>query len=257
MVATLINLGVNWPDVPGMVRGFAPDRQWKGLLGGYSEAAWTGYLASLPRDAYVIVDDEDPKADPRVNSAADVRACSDRRVELHRVLRRVRPDLRNADGWGPCPLADTPGPVWNDGPMLRRWRAGNAVTVPPVLPHLTHLAVELYFTGRPQTAMNPAATLDDYRRFRDANVAEARRWADGRPVIGLVWLRTKGGAFGWGRYVGDALAHAMLDELRPMVDAVAVWDCQFTIDGRALPAQPYPHDDPALARARAFAASTP
>lgn len=250
----LLNLGVNWPDVPGMARGFCPDRQWRGLLGGYSEAAWTAYLRTLPRGAYVLVDDEDPKADPRVNSAADVRACSDRRVELHRIIRRDRPDLINADAWGPCPIADTPGPVWNDGPMLRRWRAGNAVTVPPVLPHLAAVAVELYHTARPQT-VNTSAELDDYRRFRDANVAEARRWADGRPVIGVVWLRAKGGARPWGEYLGPRFAGAMLGELRPMVDAIAVWDCQFEPGGKALPTRPYDADDPVLAEVRAFAAA--
>lgn len=251
MPAPLINIGVNWPDVAGMARGFCPDRQWKGLLGGYSESAWVAYLRTLPRGVYILVDDEDPKADPRVNSAADVRACSDRRAELHRIIRRERPDLINADVCGPCPISDSPGPVWNDGPMLRRWRAGNAVTVPPVLPHLFAMAVELYHCPRPNRTL--AQEGEDFRRFRDANVAEMRRWADGRPCIGVVWLRTKGGPRGWGAYVGDDIARAMLDELRQMVDAIAVWDCQFESGGKALPATPYADNDPVLTRVRAFA----
>lgn len=252
MPKPIVNIGVNWPrDIRGMVNGFCPGREWKDADGRYHEPTWRAYLAGLPRGAYTLVNYEDDRADPRINSAADVRASLDLRVELHRVLRRDRSDLINADLCGPCPISDTPGPVHGDGPMLRRWRAGNAVTVPPLLPHLYATAVELYHSPRPGRTL--AQEGEDFRRFRDANVAEMTRWADGRPRIGVVCLRTKGGPRGWGVYVGDDIARAMLDELAPLVDAIAVWDCQFEPGGKALPATPYATTDPVLARVRAFA----
>ncbi|MDX2131767.1 MAG: hypothetical protein SFY69_06930 [Planctomycetota bacterium] len=245
-----------WTDKPGGVipgtrRAYMPDRQWRTSdtqpCAPYDARRWEAWLRALPPDSVVVVDEECLKDNPMVYSREQVLRELANRLELHRVIRRVRPDLRNSDCFGPCPLVEQAGAVWNDAKRLAQWRAANDLTMPYILPHLAMVAVELYFFKRPGKPIR-ATYEEDLRALIEVNAAEVRRHAGSRPTLGVVWLRTRGdqGA-NWGRYVGDDLARLMLDETARLFDGVVLWDRKFRDDGTDLGAMKYDETDPALA----------
>lgn len=245
-----------WTDkpggiIPGTRRAYMPDRQWRTSdtisCAPYDAARWENWVRGLPLDSVVIVDEECLEDNPMVYPRERVLRQIDQRIELHRVIRRLRPDIRNSDCFGPCPLVEQAGAVWNDTKRLEKWRAANDLTMPLILPHLAMVAVELYFFKRPEKPIRETYEAD-LRALIEVNAAEVRRHAGNRPTLGVVWLRTRGEqGRHWSRYIGDDLARIMLDETARLFDGVVLWDRKFRDDGTDLGAMRYDERDPALA----------
>lgn len=236
--------------VPGTERAFITDRAWRTndheACAPYDAARWERYLMALPTGAFLIVNEECLKDSPMYHGRDVALLELPKRLELHRVVRRLRPDVINTDVCGPLPQSDQSGPIWNDPRQLRRCREANDLTMPFAPPSLLRaLTIEVYFTPRPDKPVR-ATYHDDVAAVMQGNAAEARRHAQGRPIHGLVYLRSKGGR-AWGEYFGDDLARFMLDEAARVFDGIVIWDNKFTPDGKDLGRQRYDPTDPALA----------
>lgn len=237
--------------IPGTEVVFLIDRQHRSDKdnphSAHDLAKLRAHVERLPQGALVVVDEEYLKDDPRLYPIETVTAELAKRLAIHRTIREARPDIINSDVCGPCPLIDSAAVVWNDTKLLKRWRDANEWIMPRVKDSLGAISIELYYAKKTDGKPVRGSDMADYRAFHEANVAEARKWSDGKPVYGFVWLRTKGGAGkGWGHYVGDELARFMLDETARTCDGVVLWDARFTDSGEWLGNARYDPNDPAI-----------
>ncbi|GJQ30534.1 MAG: hypothetical protein HBSAPP03_24180 [Phycisphaerae bacterium] len=245
-----------WSDkpgglLPGCERVYLTDRAWRRsdheTCAPYDPLRWERYLQSLPPGALLVIDEECLKDSPFVYGRETAMRELEQRLELHRVVRRVRPDVVNSDCCGPLPQANQPAYVWNDAGQLKKLRESNDLTMAAARPWLKALTVEVYFTPREGKPIR-ASYRDDVEAIIAGNAAEARRFTDGRPVYALVWLRSKGEAGrGWSRYFGDEVARFILDESVRLYDGVILWDRTFTEDGKDLGTKRFDPSDPAMA----------
>jgi len=236
--------------IPGTQTAFLIDRAWrsdeKDPKSAHDMEKWKTWLRQRPRDAVVIVDEEylldDTLTLPRETALTGVR----KRVELLKAIQDVRPDIVSTDVCGPLPRSDMIGPVYKQADRMAKWRDGNDAAMAIARPYLDAVSVELYYCPNPGKPVN-GSEMEDFRIFHTANIAEARRVAEGRPVWGLVWLRTKGqGKSGWGRYVGDEMAWYMLEETAKQCDGIILWDSHYSDDGTWLGKKRYDPNDPGL-----------
>lgn len=237
--------------IPGTLPVFILDRAWRADEnrpdGPHDMAKWRRYLTTLPPNALVIIDEEYLHDIPRLYGKEVALREFPKRVLIHQTLRELRPDLVNADCFGPAPSMDSSAVQWNDAKEMEKWRACNDLVMPLINDHLKAIAIELYFCPRPGQPVR-GSYFEDYKAVHTANVQEARRHAQGRPVIGCVWLRTKGDrGQNWSHYVGDDVAWFMLDQTARMCDAVVIWDAHFTETGQWRGRQQWDPNDPALA----------
>lgn len=245
-----------WSDkpgglLPGCERVFLTDRAWRRsdneTCAPYDMARWERYVQSLPPGALLIVDEECLHDSPFLSGREKALPELQKHLELHRMVRRLRPDVVNSDCCGPLPQADQPAYVWNDAPRLAKLRESNDQTMPNARPLLRALTVEVYFTPRVSKPIR-ASYREDVASIIAGNAAEARRVAGGLPIYALVWLRSKGEAGrNWSRYFGDDVARFILDESIRLFDGIVLWDRTFTPEGADLGTKRFDPADPAIA----------
>lgn len=237
--------------LPGALRAYCPGREWRTSdnipCAPYDAARWEQWLRGLPRDSVVILDEECLNDNLWVYGRQTVLREIDKRIELHRVIRRVRPDIQNSDCFGPCPLVEYLGTVFDMKERIPKWKEYNDFTMPLILPHLKQIAIELYFVPRPGKPVR-ASYIEDFRAYVGPNVEEARRHAGDRPVLGFIWLRSKGdGKKNWGHFFGEELATFILEESLRLCDGIVLWDRKYADDGTDLGNMPWDPTDPCLA----------
>ncbi|CAG0969779.1 hypothetical protein PHYC_01179 [Phycisphaerales bacterium] len=237
--------------LPGALRAYCPGREWRSIddvpTSAYDAARWERWLRGLPRDSVVIVDQEYLHDNPWVYGRQTVLREIEKRIELHRAIRRVRPDIQNSDCFGPCPAVEYLGTVHNLKERIPKWKEYNDFTMPLILPYLKQVAIELYFVPPPGKPVR-SSYIEDFRAYLVPNVEEARRHAGDRPVLGFIYLRSKGnGKKHWGRYFGDELSRFILDESLRLCDGIVLWDRKYADDGTDLGNMPWDPNDPCLA----------